>query len=179
MLLEAAVELLIERGVEGLNMEALAAKAGVNKALPYQHFENAQAVLSEIYLNQNRKLGRRLLAASATHPEPAARLEAIVAAFFDVVEEDRAILPLLSSPQARSAVEAAEEMEPGLPWFQEFLVRSFAVDPDAAWAAAEMLQGMVVGAAHAWAAGRPRATVERLTVVACRAIIAGAASPAE
>lgn len=37
--------MLLERGAAAITMEGLAVQAGVSKALPYIHFDNAEAVL--------------------------------------------------------------------------------------------------------------------------------------
>ncbi len=84
LLLDAAVAVLEEMGVGAVTMEAIAARAGVNKALPYRHFDNARAVLVELYVRFNRDLATRVAGAVAEHDHLEARVQAAVSAFFDV-----------------------------------------------------------------------------------------------
>lgn len=48
-LLEVALELFDEHGVEGTSMRDLATHAGVNVAAPYHHFESKQSLLRAIF----------------------------------------------------------------------------------------------------------------------------------
>lgn len=171
MLLGVAVDLLIDEGVGGLSMEGIAARAGVNKALPYQHFENARAVLRELYLEHNRVLAGRLVAAATGADGVDARLRAVVAAYFDTIETDRVVLPLLSTTAAAEIVAEADQLEPGRPWVAGFLHDHFDIPYETAPIVAALVQHLVVGAAEAWLSGMDRSSVEALTVSGCSAIL--------
>ncbi|NJN51121.1 MAG: TetR/AcrR family transcriptional regulator [Gammaproteobacteria bacterium] len=49
----AAADIVRRDGTQALTMESLAAACGVNKALPYRHFSNRDAVLVALYKRQN------------------------------------------------------------------------------------------------------------------------------
>jgi AcrR family transcriptional regulator len=46
--IDAALELVADRGVEGASMDAIAAKSGVSKATIYKHWEDKDALLLEM-----------------------------------------------------------------------------------------------------------------------------------
>ena len=64
-LLDSAAALLVERGPGAITMEGVAAEAGVSKALPYAHFDNATELLRQLRDRELDHLRDRLLAASA------------------------------------------------------------------------------------------------------------------
>src|SRR4051812_44173490 len=91
-LLDAAASIIVERGVAGITMERLAATAGVSKALPYAHFENADEVLAELYRREVTELGVAIVARAASAGPGIDRLIAAMHAYFDFVEARGAIL---------------------------------------------------------------------------------------
>ncbi|MGH9297036.1 MAG: TetR/AcrR family transcriptional regulator [Acidimicrobiales bacterium] len=101
-LLDAAAQVLLERGVVGVTMEGVAAAAGVSKALPYAHFENADAVLFAVYRRETENLVARVEAAVDRSESGDLQLRRAVAAFFDVVIERGALLAAF----ARSSIPA-------------------------------------------------------------------------
>ena len=54
-LLEAAADVVIESGIEGLTMESVAERASVSRALSYFYFESRTELIRALY---NRELGR-------------------------------------------------------------------------------------------------------------------------
>lgn len=95
-LLDAAADLLVERGVGGFTMEALAARASVSKALPYKHFANAEEALVALYRRELDDLAERIAAAvrAAKRGDPMVR--AAVGAYFVAVSERGAVLARLA-----------------------------------------------------------------------------------
>ena len=59
--LDAAAEILVNKGIDGLTMEGLARQAGVSKAIPYRFFGNSESVLLALYDRESR-LNDELLA---------------------------------------------------------------------------------------------------------------------
>ena len=102
-LLDSAAELLLRRGTNGITMEGLAAQAGVSKALPYVHFDNAEHVLLELYRRELQGFGERVNAAVAQRKGVEARMRAAIHTYFDVVTERGAILSMLAGPGSCSA----------------------------------------------------------------------------
>jgi len=52
--LDAAVELVAERGVDAASMDAIAARSGVSKATIYKHWKDKDALLLEVMASANR-----------------------------------------------------------------------------------------------------------------------------
>lgn len=170
LLLDAATAVLQELGPDGVTMEGIAARAGVNKALPYRHFDNAQAVLVELYVRFNRELGSRILAAVAAEDTVEDRIAAAVSAFFDVARDNRALLLLLGRTPEAGSITADAEARTGA---QQFLIglmtESFGVPRRDALAVAEVMVGALAAAVRAW--GRQLGSRRALERVACGALL--------
>lgn len=174
LLLDAAQEVLVERGLSGITMEGIAARAGVNKALPYRHFENADAVVVELFVRFNHIIGSRVVTAIASHDTLEGRIRATVATYFDVVRDHGALLSVVmdrgSDIHARaSKATDAHHFVTGL------VVGSFGVRRRDADAVADVLQGILAAAATSWAKKHARrAQAETLAASACLAVIRAA-----
>lgn len=59
-MIDAALRLIDERGVEGFSLAQAAREAGVSVAAPYRHFENKRALLNEVAAFGFEELGRSL-----------------------------------------------------------------------------------------------------------------------
>ena len=76
-LIEAAVELLAERGPEGTSLREIARRAGVSHGAPLRHFDSLTSLLSEVAANGFADLEASVDSAAATAGEhPRARLAA-------------------------------------------------------------------------------------------------------
>jgi AcrR family transcriptional regulator len=78
---DATVELVAERGLRGVTMAEVAARAGIGRATLYKYFDDAEAILRVWH---EREVGRHLtdLAAIAEAPDhPANRLAAVLERF--------------------------------------------------------------------------------------------------
>jgi len=53
--LDAALELIAERGIEGTSMDAIAGASGVSKATVYKHWENKDALLIDLIRQRSGK----------------------------------------------------------------------------------------------------------------------------
>jgi AcrR family transcriptional regulator len=172
-LLDAAAVLVVERGLGGITMEGLAEQAGVSKALPYQHFDNADVVLVELYRREIGWLGARIVSAVASISDPAARVQAAIHAYFDAVVERGAILGALSNPANGVAAEADDGQRAGVEFVAQLLVEPFGFAGRRARMLASMLMGTLFGAVDSWAhndGGRERIehTVTTMIVAALR-----------
>src|SRR5207245_2842686 len=59
-LLDCAAQLITQRGIDGVTMEGVAALAGVSKALPYLHFQNAEALIMALREREMDDLSHRV-----------------------------------------------------------------------------------------------------------------------
>ncbi|HET9691121.1 MAG TPA: helix-turn-helix domain-containing protein [Acidimicrobiales bacterium] len=152
-LLEAAAELVADRGVVGFTMEGLAAHAGVSKALPYRHFDNADHVLVELYqLEVNALAGRILAAIRGHHGDDLVAVA--VHAYFDAIAERGVVLGRLSGTGSHVPERAAAAVGGQEAAWLERLVRTAYPQLDAA--AALGLGRIVAGTLQAagWAVAR-------------------------
>lgn len=150
-LLDSTAELLLARGVGGITMEGLAAQAGVSKALPYVHFDNADDVLVELYRRELQNFGERVDAAMAAESGPDGRLRAAIHAYFDVVSERGAILSLLTGPGSSVPTLAYGGQRPGHRFVERIYIRELGVPEEAARINAAVLLGALHGAVDALA----------------------------
>lgn len=61
--LDVAAQIVVEQGADAVTMEAVAARAGVSKALSYRYFDNAGALLVALFDREVVELDRRIMAA--------------------------------------------------------------------------------------------------------------------
>jgi len=61
--LDVAAQIVVEQGADTVTMEAVAARAGVSKALSYRYFSNAGALLLELFEREVVDLDRQIRAA--------------------------------------------------------------------------------------------------------------------
>ncbi|MGH9186884.1 MAG: TetR/AcrR family transcriptional regulator [Acidimicrobiales bacterium] len=94
-LLDAAAELIAERGVDGVTMEGVAARAGVSKALPYKHFEDATELLVRLKDRELLLLGQRVAEALAASDDFEEQIRLAARAAFSTMRERASILPAL------------------------------------------------------------------------------------
>ena len=97
-LLDAAAVVIVEHGLAALTMERLAATAGVSKALPYQHFDNADNLVGALRRREMAVIGERI--ATAVQVQQDGTFEEVVAAaihaYFDLLVERGTLLAVLA-----------------------------------------------------------------------------------
>lgn len=91
-LLDVAAQLILDKGIEAVTMEGVAAAAGVSKGLGYAYFDNSSVLLRALLEREVGKLNARVLEAFAGAAEFEAKLRATIRAWFDHVEEDGVLL---------------------------------------------------------------------------------------
>src|SRR4051812_5437747 len=103
-ILQAAEEVFGESGLTGARMEDIAARAGVSVGTLYNHFEDRDALLSELVASRREDLLARLdsvLAASEKEPF-GAQFEQFIGAILEHFDSHKAFLAiLLESEHAR------------------------------------------------------------------------------
>ncbi|MGO9560347.1 MAG: TetR/AcrR family transcriptional regulator [Acidimicrobiales bacterium] len=100
-LLDAAEAIVVRTRAATVTMEAVAAEAGVSKALPYAHFTNAEALLLALYGREIRRLASRLdheLEDDSRTGEE--QLRRVIHVLFDVLAERGIVLSIF----VRSAI---------------------------------------------------------------------------
>src|SRR3954469_3887318 len=85
--LDAAMEVLADQGVDGVTMQAVAERADVALRTIYNHFANREAVVLEAY-ERSAQAVHDAFAALPTDGTPQARLGWIVDALYDVFERE-------------------------------------------------------------------------------------------
>ncbi len=171
-LLDVAAELLVANGAQAVTMERLAAWAGVSKALPYSHFENSNDVLLALRDRENARIAECLWNAGLEAPV-GNRTAAVVAAFFDAVENSSDLLGVLTGPGAIVVgPDEARERE-GIDFVTEMLEVMFEMGRVRARAIAPILLGSFIGAADGWDGGYlDRAKAEKLVLSVFRSMLA-------
>jgi AcrR family transcriptional regulator len=86
---------LVERGYEAVTMDATRERAQVSRALLYNHFQNLDEMLFEVYMREVADLLRALIASSQRAVGFEAKMRATHRAYFDF-EESRPVFGLLS-----------------------------------------------------------------------------------
>jgi AcrR family transcriptional regulator len=105
-LLDVAAGLILDGGVDAVNMEAVAARAGVSKGLGYAYFDNSSDLLVALYDREMSDLEQRTLAGMREASDFEGKIRAAVSAWFDLVAERGALLgALFGSAIVRDAVE--------------------------------------------------------------------------
>ncbi len=81
-LVETAVEVVAQRGIDALNLRELAGRAGVSTGAPYHHFASREALLKAIAEEGFTQFGAHLTAERDAAPaDAAARLQALGRAY--------------------------------------------------------------------------------------------------
>jgi AcrR family transcriptional regulator len=86
-LLDVAAGLILDKGIEAVTMEGVAAAAGVSKGLGYAYFANSSTLLRALLEREVRKLQSHIIKAIASETTFEGKLRATVHAWFDVLAE--------------------------------------------------------------------------------------------
>ncbi len=171
-LLDAAADLLVDRGATAVTMERLAEWAGVSKALPYSHFENSDDVLVAVHDRVVRQLGSRVLDALENSGPDDDRVTIVVRTYLDTVADLGPILGAVTAPGSQTSRLADGDKRVGPRFVAALLRNHFAMSRADAKAVAPVLLAALTGAVAAWvdrAASRSR--VEAMAVTVMRALV--------
>lgn len=86
-ILDAAMRLFAERGVEGVPVEAIATAAGVSKVTIYAGFKDKSAILEALVLRETERLAELVVSTSQTDGPLADRLKRFGAALVSMLSE--------------------------------------------------------------------------------------------
>jgi TetR/AcrR family transcriptional regulator len=88
-ILDAAERIFAESGLAGARIDAIAAAAGVNKALLYYYFENKEGLYAAVLEQRMRAFSEEAMAVLTAPGSPRTILLRYVGMFFDVLSEQR------------------------------------------------------------------------------------------
>jgi AcrR family transcriptional regulator len=113
-LIDAAVELLTERGTRRFTLAEAAKRAGVSVAAPYRHFENKEALLAAVAAQGFERLRARLETAGAAEPDPVERMIVLGRVYIEFALEERAKFEVMFSLDDRvpTPVEGRSALDP-------------------------------------------------------------------
>ena len=86
-ILDAAMRLFAERGLEGVPTEAIAAAAGVSKVTIYANFKDKSAILEAIVCRETERMGREVAEIAQSDGSLADRLTRVGSALVAMVSE--------------------------------------------------------------------------------------------
>jgi len=170
-LLDVAAALLADEDVKTVTMERIAERAGVSKALPYAHFDNAEHLLVNLYQRTSVALGESVWTALES-AEPGDDLAHVwTQAHFRCGATQGVVFEALIRPG--SAVPAKANRDGGGELFVgRLLHRYFGVDRAHADVISGVVLGAFLGASHVWLrAEPPRPTIERAVAELIRALV--------
>lgn len=176
-LLDCAAELLVEAGIEALTMEGLAARAGVNKALPYYYFKSREGVLLDLYEREYARWVSQITEAVEAATDLEAKLRAVVGIWLDTADQQN-VLSVLDTVRTDSGVlEAAQvrhQLEAGQ-FFAELFGAAYGLDREEAIVTAAVTLASSQGLIPAWRfTGWSRERVTDFFIAMCFGLLEGA-----
>jgi AcrR family transcriptional regulator len=90
-LIDAAVELISERGVSGFSLAEAGRRVGVSAAAPYRHFAEREALLAAVAIRALTEFGTMVVGAAPPELAAAPRLAALGAAYVRFAGQNRAL----------------------------------------------------------------------------------------
>jgi AcrR family transcriptional regulator len=96
-LVDAAIELIAERGVRGFSLAEASRRVGVTIAAPYRHFADRDALLAAVAVRALEVFGAMVAAEASDTDAPAQRLAAMTRAYVRFAAEHRPLFETLFS----------------------------------------------------------------------------------
>jgi AcrR family transcriptional regulator len=103
-MLDAGERIFGARGFRAASMDDIADASGITKAMLYQYFDSKEGLYEACVERARARLFDRLKEVAAAAPDPVARLRAVVRAYFDYLDEQRASWWLLYGDASMEAV---------------------------------------------------------------------------
>lgn len=82
---ETAREMFLEKGFDGVKMQELANRAGVNKGLLHHYFKNKQSLFDEVFANAINQLFGKIESSLGSKGSLEEKINLIVDAYFDML----------------------------------------------------------------------------------------------
>lgn len=118
-LIDAALELITERGVRDFSVAELSRRVGVTAAAPYRHFANRDELLAAVAVRALGAFGQVLAAQASEEDPPDLRLAAMASGYVRFAAEQRPLFSVVFGvgldkksryPELRQAYEDVESM---------------------------------------------------------------------
>lgn len=171
-LLDSAASVLIDKGVAALTMEGVAEVAGVSKALPYSHFENASELLKALRDRELDRFGESIVGAVRDADGYEARIAAAVHSYFGFIAHRGSVLVAVLRSMPMDESEQQKRQNPA--FFAKIFQKELGMSEATAKVASSVFVVGVSGAVDAWVSEvANRATIEAITV---QAVVGGAAA---
>ena len=161
--LDVTADLVSEKGVEAVTMEAVAAAAGGSKGLGYAYFSTRNELLLSLLNRELGELNRRTQEDVRRASDFEGRLRATIGAWFDVMAERGALISTLLQAQAiqgplaeRRKTYNAEVQE----FYGRLAEREFGIPRRKATIMAAILLAGMTGIIERWRNGEARALLE-------------------
>ena len=165
--LDVTADLVSERGVEAVTMEAVAAAASVSKGLGYAYFSNRNELLLSLLNRELGELNRRTQEDVRRATDFEGRLRATIGAWFDVMAERGALISTLLQAQAiqgplaeRRRAYNTEVTE----FYGRLAEKEFGIPRRKAVVMAAILMAGMTGIIERWRAGESRRLLEETYV---------------
>ena len=165
--LDVTADLVIEKGVESVTMEAVAASAGVSKGLGYAYFSNRNELLLALLNRELGELQRRSTEEIRAASDFEGRIRAGLKVWFDVMSEKGALIGTLLQSQAIQGPLADrrkaynQEMQD---FYGRIAEKEFGIPRRKAVAAAAILLAGMSGIIDRWRNGDSRRLLEETYV---------------
>jgi len=122
----AALELLAERGADGVTMRAVAGVVGCGVATPYRYFSDKEDLFTAVRVHGFHRFADRIEAALADVDDPLDRIRAVSRAYLAfAVHEPQAFRVILAVPPTHPPPALAQAVEPA--WHLLLVARTAAL----------------------------------------------------
>lgn len=161
--LQVTADLIAERGVEAVTMEAVAAAAGVSKGLGYAYYENRNDLLLAVVEREMSALDARVGAALASTEGFEASIRGAMRAWMDVVKERGALLQQLLQadlPAGPLEERRSDTFRRAQDFFGDMAAAEFGVPRRKARVVAAVMLAGLQGVVDRWMAGDSRKLLE-------------------
>jgi AcrR family transcriptional regulator len=111
-LLDEALALIAEKGVEGLSLREVAARVGVSHAAPYHHFADKTALVHALAHEGMSLMDDQMAAAEAAGGDPTARLLGIGMAYVIFAVERPDYYAAMNAPEINSPEAQVDALQP-------------------------------------------------------------------
>jgi AcrR family transcriptional regulator len=164
MLLDAAAALVLEQGAPALTVERLAERAGVSRALVYQHAQDRGDLLLQLYERERAVFVERARRSAPVDGGTEALLRALHGAYLDAVEErGELFVRLVGEPSLAGRIEELRRgQQEGTVSFWSNHAVSLGVPEAAAYVFARCFASAALASGELMLSGVPRAQVEHV-----------------
>ena len=161
-LLDAAAALVLEHGASALTVERLASRAGVSRALVYEHAADRGDLLFQLYEREREVFEDRARDRAPAAHDVAGLLRAMHGAYLDAVEERGALfVRLVGEPSVTERIEEVRRRhQEATVEFWRDRVAGLGVEPAQATAFARCFSAAALASGDLLLSGRSRAQVE-------------------